>query len=121
MSRTDTSMPARSATSATTSGVRRWATRAAVAAAGAGLLAGLAAPAASANTFSVIRHGNTVNCVVDHDVRVGPAFGGRTQGNCNAQPGEHFRGTPGTPDSYSLGQVFVPGGFNYSAWIEKVW
>ncbi|MEY8565740.1 hypothetical protein [Corynebacterium sp.] len=115
MPRTDSSL------TATTSGLRRWATRAAVAAAGAGLVAGLAAPAAGANTVTLVRHGNTVNCVVDHDARVGPVFGGRTQGDCNTQPGKHFRGVPGTPDMYSLGQVFVPGGFNYSAWVEKVW
>ncbi len=118
MSRTDTSMPTKLAT---TSGVRRWVTRAAVTAAGAGLLAGLAIPAANANTLTLVQTGTTVNCVVNHDVRMGPAFGGRTQGNCNAHPGKHYSGVPGTPDMYSLGQVFVPGGFNYSAWIEKVW
>lgn len=108
-------------TSTQPSTLRRWATRATVAAAGAGLVAGLSAPAASADIVTVFRHGNTVNCVVDHDVRMGPVFGGRTQGNCNTHPGERYTGAPGTPDRYSLGQVFLPGGFNYSGWVEKVW
>ncbi|AHW65274.1 Putative secreted protein [Corynebacterium glyciniphilum AJ 3170] len=118
MSRTDTSMATRSAT---TSGVRRWVTRAAVAAAGAGLLAGLAIPAASAAPMSQITRGDAVQCYIHHDVHAGPVYGGYTQGNCGAYPGEYFRGTGGFPGAYSLGQVFLPGGTSYSAWIDKVW
>lgn len=114
MSRTDTSMPA------TTSGVRRWATRAAVAAAGAGLLAGLAAPTASAAPGTETK-ALTVACRINHDVRIGPVFGGYTEGNCRTQPGMFYRGVGDTPDRYSLGQVFIPGGASYSAWVEKVW
>lgn len=115
MSRTDTSMPAK------TSGVRRWATRAAVAAAGAGLLAGLAAPAASAAPISDIERGGAVSCRIHHDVTLGPVFGGYTQGNCRTQPGAFYRGIGGAPDVYSVGQVFLPGGASYSGWVEKVW
>ncbi|WP_420098479.1 hypothetical protein [Corynebacterium sp.] len=114
MSRTGTSTPA-------TSGVRRWATRAAVAAAGAGLLAGLAAPAASAADRSVINRGDTVQCRIHHDVHAGPVYGGYTEGNCGTHPGKLTPGAGGFPDTYSLGQVFLPGGASYSAWVEKVW
>lgn len=115
MSRTDTSMPT------TTSGVRRWATRAAVAAAGAGLLAGLAAPAASAAPITRIHNDNGVQCIVNRDVSAGPAYAGYTTGNCNTRPGKFYPGLYRTAGMYSVGQVFLPGGASYSAWVEKVW
>lgn len=99
---------------------RRWATRAAVAAAGAGLVAGLAAPAASAAPISTIERGGAVSCTINRDVDMGPVFGGYTQGNCDTRPGTFVRGI-GTTDIYSVGQVFLPGGASYSAWVEKFW
>ncbi|MCJ7857299.1 hypothetical protein [Corynebacterium kalidii] len=114
MSHTSPSMPTRP------SALRRWATRATVAAAGAGLVAGLAAPAASAAPEAETK-ALTVACRINHDVRIGPVFGGYTEGNCRTQPGMFYRGIGGTPDRYSLGQVFLPGGASYSAWVDKIW
>lgn len=115
MSLTDTSMPAK------TSVVRRWATRAAVAAAGAGLVAGLAAPAAGAAPMSYVERGGTTQCHIHHDVEIGIVVGGYTEGNCRTYPGEHLYGRNGNVDRYAVGQVFLPGGASYSGWVKKVW
>ena len=99
--------------------LRRWATRGAVAVAGLGIVAGAVAPAASAAPAA--GSNKATLCSWNADVRVGPVFGGRTHGNCNAYPGKEYFSTTGGRSIISLGQVILPGGINYSAWVDKVW
>ncbi|WP_297007229.1 hypothetical protein [uncultured Corynebacterium sp.] len=106
--------------SSTPSVLRRWVTRGAVVAAGLGIVAGAVAPAASAEPGSFIVRGGQTYCHIDRDVRVGPVFGGRTQGNCGMAPGDFASGS-GTSDVYLIGQFILPGSFNYSAWVDKIW
>jgi hypothetical protein len=108
-------------TSTRPSTLRRWATRATVAAAGVGLVAGLAAPAASAAPITEIHNDYGVQCIVNRDVSAGPAYAGYTTGNCDTRPGKFYPGLYRTAGVYSIGQVYLPGGASYSAWVEKVW
>jgi len=48
-------------------------------------------------------------------------FGGRTQGNCGVYPGQSFVNTKTGGGVIALGQVILPGGINYSAWVDKAW
>ena len=99
--------------------LRRWATRGAVAVAGLGIVAGAVAPAASAAPAA--GSNKAITCGFFADVRVGPVFGGRTQGNCGVYPGQSFVNTKTGGGVIALGQVILPGGINYSAWVDKVW
>ncbi|WP_313503712.1 hypothetical protein [Corynebacterium variabile] len=101
------------------SALRRWATRGAVAVAGLGTIAGAMAPAASAAPAA--GSNKATMCSWQNDVRVGPVHGGRTQGDCRVYPGRELWSTNGGRNIISLGQVILPGGINYSAWVDKVW
>jgi hypothetical protein len=48
-------------------------------------------------------------------------FGGRTEGNCGAHPGQEFRNTTTGGTIVAVGQAILPGVFNYSAWVDKFW
>lgn len=100
---------------------RRWLTRGAVATAGIGIVAGALAPPASAANSSTIPTGSRFDCRVYDDLVAGPLRAGETFGDCRLPAGAFVAGGPGTADSYSLGQVFLPDGASYSAWIDKVW
>lgn len=66
-------------------------------------------------------YGAVRTCTVNYDVVIGPVKGGSTVGDCHTRPGKRFPANGGGQDIYSLGQVILPGGINYSAWIDKVW
>ena len=62
-----------------------------------------------------------VVCSWDDEYRVGPVFGGRTEGNCGAHPGQELRNTTTGGTIVAVGQAILPGVFNYSAWVDKFW
>lgn len=107
--------------SSRTSCARRWLTRGAVAATAVGITAAAMAPSAAARPGTNIWLGDHYLCGVNYDVQVGPVKGGYTDGDCRARTGELFPGIGTSPDLYALGQIFLPGGASYSAWVEKVW
>ncbi|HCT14346.1 hypothetical protein [Corynebacterium nuruki] len=98
---------------------RRLVTRGLVAVAGLGIAAGALAPAASAAPIGV--SDKAVVCSWVDEYRVGPVFGGRTEGNCGAHPGQEFRNTTAGGTIVAVGQAILPGVFNYSAWVDKFW
>lgn len=100
---------------------RQWLTRSAVVAAGLGIAAGAMAPAASATDYTEIYQGNRPQCLIWHDVEFGPVFAGETWGNCGVTPGEVVQGAGSDPDGFAIGQVYLPNGMSFSAWVDRTW
>ncbi|WP_255804804.1 hypothetical protein [Corynebacterium kalidii] len=101
---------------------RRLAGAAAMALAAATVTAGITAPTSAAATMGTyMAHGTTVDCIVYHDVRVGPVIAGTTDGNCRTATGEYTPGAGTYPGAWFIGSVAAPDGNVYSGLVLNQW
>jgi hypothetical protein len=101
---------------------RRLAGAAAMALAAATVTAGITAPTSAAATMGTyMAHGTTVDCIVYHDVRVGPVVAGTTDGNCRKATGQYTPGRGSYPGAWFIGSVAAPDGNTYSGVVLNQW
>jgi hypothetical protein len=101
---------------------RRRAGAAAMALAAATVTAGTTAPTSAAATVGTyMAHGTKVDCIIYHDVRIGPVVAGTTDGNCRTATGEYTPGAGTYPGAWFIGSVAAPDGNVYSGLVLNQW